>query len=183
MSLYLNSFDETLVKLIVNGGVGILRTDTLYGIVGRADNKETVERIYSIKERTPTKSPIVLIASTDQLFDIYDQKTLDRLHALWPSKTSVILPSNGPQDWLTRSNQSIAYRMPDNEALRTLLRQTGPLIAPSANPEGVEPAMDYTEAHRYFGDEVDFYVDQGRVDDATPSALYRLLDDGWERLR
>ena len=43
--------------------------------------------------------------------------------------------------------------------------------------------MSIHEAVAYFGEKVDFYVDGGVVEDDTPSQLYRLLDDGMERLR
>jgi L-threonylcarbamoyladenylate synthase len=178
-----DTFDDEIIRLLIEGGIGILRTDTLYGIVARADNERAVERIYDIKKRAPQKSPILLIASLDQLFDVYEPQILDRVNELWPGKTSIILPSNTAPRWLTRGNESLAYRIPDNEALREMLQKTGPLIAPSANPEGEQPAMDIHEAKGYFGDEVDFYVDHGRVFDDSPSALYRLKNPGWERLR
>jgi len=183
MSHFSNAFDDEIVSLLLEGGIGVLRTDTLYGIVARADNEAAVERIYSMKKRTPEKSPILLIASIDQLFDEYDQQVLDRIDEMWPGKTSIILPSTNGPIWLTRGNESLAYRIPDHEMLREMLEKTGPLIAPSANPEGKRPAMDISEATDYFGDAVDFYVDHGRVIDDSPSALYRLKNPGWERLR
>jgi L-threonylcarbamoyladenylate synthase len=183
MSVVSGSFDETIVRLLLEGGIGVLRTDTLYGIVAKADSQQAVERIYTAKTRTPTKSPIVLIASVDQLFDSYSNAILEKLRDIWPAKTSIILRSSHAPVWLTRGNESVAYRLPDNEELRRLLRLTGPLIAPSANPEGQSPAMDIVGAQDYFGDKVDFYVDHGIVTDDTPSALYRLEGDALERLR
>lgn len=183
MTVYSDSFDETITRLLLEGGVGVLRTDTLYGIVARADDEAAVERVYRVKTRTPNKSPIILIASTAQMFDKYDQATTKRVQEVWPGKTSVILPSIAAPDWLTRGNRSLAYRIPDNDALRALLAKTGPLIAPSANPEERPPAMDIDEAKAYFGDSVDFYVDHGKVSDDTPSALYRLHASSMERLR
>ena len=135
-----DGFDESTVATLRAGGVAVLRTDTLYGVVARADNQASVERVYAIKTRTPTKSPIVLIGSIAQLFDSYDQATVDRLNKLWPDKVSIILPSTAAPQWLTRGNGSVAYRLPANADLRALLIKTGPLIAPSANPERQPPA-------------------------------------------
>ena len=177
------SFDETIVHLLKAGAIGVLRTDTLYGIVAKAADERAVERVYAVKQRTPSKSPIVLIASVEQLFDSYDETVLSRLDELWPGKNSVILPSNAAPSWIVRDNASVAYRIPDDEALQTLLGQTGPLIAPSANPEGEPPALSIEEAKRYFGNDVDFYVDGGVIRDDTPSKLYRLREHDLERLR
>ena len=74
--------------------------------------------------------------------------------------------------------------MPALDELQLLVRSTGPLIAPSANPQGMQPAMNVRDARYYFTDKVDFYVDGGTVDDPQPSRLVRLKSDGEvERLR
>jgi L-threonylcarbamoyladenylate synthase len=174
----------TAAERLRAGQIGVLRTDTLYGVVASARDAVAVERAYKVKGRTPSKSPIVLIATTDQLIDEYDAAILAHFAELWPGKNSVILPSaHGPQ-WLTRGNASIAYRLPADEQLRVLLEKTGPLIAPSANPEGEPPAKTIQEAYDYFGDAVDFYVDGGEVTTETPSKLWRLQPNGeLERLR
>lgn len=175
---------DAAAQLLKQGKVGVVRTDTLYGIVAQAANEHAVEAVYVAKGRTPTKSPIILIANTRQLIDTYDELTLARVSELWPGKNSVILSSPHGPAWLTRGNASIAYRLPNDARLRQLLEQTGPLIAPSANPEGQTPAMTIAEAQEYFGDEVDFYVDGGEVTDDTPSKLWRLQPGGeLERLR
>jgi L-threonylcarbamoyladenylate synthase len=175
---------ETAAQLLQTGQIGVLRTDTLYGVVGQASNERAVERIYGVKGRTPTKSPILLIASIDQLIDQYEPGVLAHVRGLWPGKNSIILPSPHGPVWLTRGNASIAYRVPADDGLRKLLEQTGPLIAPSANPEGEPPAMTIKQARAYFGDAVDFYVDGGEVASDAPSKLWRLQPNGeLERLR
>lgn len=173
-----------VASILMSGGIGIIRTDTIYGVVGRAGDERAVDRIYEVKGRDDTKSPIVLIDSLEQLFDETDQQTTEFCRSVWPGKVSVIIPSEYAPSWIKRGNHSVAYRMPDLDELRRLLRQVGPLAAPSANPEGQTPAMSIDEAARYFGSRVDFYVDGGIVEDNTPSKLMRLHQDGTvERLR
>lgn len=184
MTVYSSEFTEEIARILNAGGVGVIRTDTIYGIVAKASNETAVNRVFSIKRRTPTKPPISLISSTDQLFDEYNQTELDRLNELWPGKNTIILPAQRAPEWLMRGTNSVSYRLPDNPELLGLIEKTGPLIAPSANPEGEEPAFTIDMAKEYFTDEVDFYVDGGRVEDNTPSRLLRMLADGqMERLR
>lgn len=183
MTVKSTTFTDEIVSLLRGGGIGVLRTDTIYGVVARADDAQAVERVYEVKTRTPSKSPIVLIGDVRQVFDELDQATIDRLMLLWPGKNSVILPSVKAPEWLTRGNASVAYRLPDDKALAELIAKTGPLIAPSANPEGLTPATTIEAAESYFGDAVDFYVDGGEVTDNTPSKLYRLNGTDMERLR
>lgn len=183
MSVFTDHFDETVVSLLKKGGIGVVRTDTLYGLVASAANEAAVERVFAIKGRNDDKAPIVMISSIGQLFDRVDNDVLDSLKAFWPGKNSIILPSREAPNWIMRGNQSVAYRLPDNAALREFISEVGPIIAPSANPQGEKPAMTIEKAKRYFGDKVDFYVDGGTVTDEAPSKLLRFGPSGVERLR
>jgi L-threonylcarbamoyladenylate synthase len=183
MPIYSDSFGKDIISLLKKGGIGVVRTDTLYGLVTLAGDETAVERIFAIKGRHDDKSPIVMISSVAQLFDPIDDNVQEYLKEFWPGKNSVILPSHNAPDWITRGNQSVAYRLPDNAALQELITTVGPIIAPSANPQGKKPAMTIDEAKAYFGDKVDFYVDGGTVTDETPSRLLRFGPKGVERLR
>lgn len=180
------AYNSDAAEIIRKGGIGVIRTDTLYGIIAAADNEAAVNRVFKTKQRTPTKSPIVLISSADQLFDTYPESVHNFLSTHWPGPVSIILPSVGALDWLTRGNGSIAYRLPADDDLRHFIDLTGPLIAPSANPEGVTPAATIRQAIDYFGDEIDFYIDGGEVDSTRPPSQllrYTISTNSSERLR
>lgn len=176
--------DPELSRILLSGGIGVLRTDTLYGVVASAANEAAVERVFALKGRDDNKSPIVLIANKSQLFDAVDSASEKILSNVWPGPVSVIIPAVHAPDWIQRGNQSVAYRLPDDSRLQQLLTSTGPLIAPSANPQGQPPAMTIQEAIKYFGDSVDFYVDGGQVHNATASQLLQVQPNGGvKRLR
>jgi len=179
----MTTYSDTLISHLSRGDIAVMRTDTIYGVVGRADLETTVERVYQTKGRTPTKSPIILIAHPSQMFDTYDPSVLAEISTYWPGPNSIILPSNNGPAWITRGNNSIAYRIPAVPELRNLLEQTGPLIAPSANPEGLPPANTIEEARAYFGTSVDHYEDGGVVKQTAPSSLYRYENGAFEKLR
>lgn len=173
-----------LPDMINEGAVGVLLTDTLYGIVAKADSESSVERVFELKHRDPTKPPIVLIADVTQMYDPLPHGMDDTIDGRWPGKNSIIVPSPSAPEWLVRGSSGVAYRIPDNALLRRLLEQTGPLIAPSANPEGEAPARSVGEAQGYFGDYVDFYVDGGVAFETNPSQLFSLTVNGdLEQLR
>ena len=65
--------------------------------------------------------------------------------------------------YLHRGTKSLAFRIPTSPELRKLLEKTGPLVAPSANWEGRKPASTIKEAQKFFGPNVEFYMDAGRV--------------------
>ncbi|HET9850464.1 MAG TPA: L-threonylcarbamoyladenylate synthase [Candidatus Saccharimonadales bacterium] len=174
-----------IIEILKNGGVGVMATDTIYGLVGSAFSPNAVERIYQLKGRRADKPFIILIASPRylKLFDIHLDKNLSaQLKQFWPGPVSLVLPC--PQDkfaYLHRGGQSLAFRVPAKPALRRLLASTGPLTAPSANPEGSPPAGNITEAKQYFDDQVDFYR-AGQVG-GSASKVIRLSQDGLEVLR
>lgn len=184
MKIFDDLRDQDIAQCLKAGEVGILRTDTLYGLVCVATNQQAVERIFALKSRDERKSPIVLVSNSTQLFDTPSASEVAVLNQVWPGKTSVIVHSNTAPAWIERGNNSVAYRLPDSEQLQQLINITGPLIAPSANPQGEQPARSAQEAIKYFGENVDFYVDSGKVADMQPSALIRILGNGtFERLR
>ncbi len=154
-------------KFLRSGGIGILPTDTLYGIVGRAESKEAIARIYQVKQRNLKKPLIVLISSFLDLkkFGIkLGAEEKKRLERFWPGKVSVILPSASRKfSYLHRGRKSLAFRLPKKKRLLELIKKTGPLVAPSANPEGKPPAQTIKEARNYFGRKVDFYVSAGKL--------------------
>lgn len=167
------------VTILKNGGIGVLPTDTLYGIVGQALNKKTVERIYTVKGRTPTKPLIILISSISDLKKFSVSITVQQgivLAKVWPGKVSVILQcSNKKFEYLHRGTKSLAFRFPKNKKLLEILKKTGPLVAPSANPEGKEPAETISQSKKYFDTEVDFYISGGRKK-GNPSTLVSLIE-------
>lgn len=171
---------------LIKNGVGVIPTDTLYGLVGRAQDRNAVERIYRLKGRQPNKPLIVLISSLDDLskFKVkVDAKTKKVLEKYWPGKVSVILPcSNQEFEYLHRGTNTLAFRLPDYPKLRDLIKKTGPLVAPSANPEGFPPAKNIEEAREYFGNKVDFYYPKGILK-SRPSTLMEAGDGKIKVLR
>ena len=168
------------------GGVGILPTDTLYGLTGSVMYPEAVYRIYELKERDYSKPLIVLIRSIDDLKEFNIKLSVpdnDKLVELWPGPVSVILPCLGSQfEYIHRGTEAIAFRRPNNKDLIDFISETGPIVAPSANPEGFPPARDIIEAKGYFKDKVDFYIDGGHLD-GLPSTLVRLENGKIEVVR
>ena len=167
------------VALFLKAGVvGVIPTDTIYGICGSAFNKKTVEKIYKLRKRNPNKPFIILISDIDNLkkFGVklsdYQKKFLAKA---WPGKVSVILKCHFKKiAYLHRGIKTIAFRMPKNKELIKILKISGPLVAPSANFEGHKPAKNIKEAKKYFRDKV-FYLDRGNLV-SKPSKLIDLTN-------
>lgn len=148
------------------GEVGVLPTDTLYGIVGSALKPATVERVYELRRRELGKPMIVLISGwsdIERLRVSLRPETRAWLEKVWPGPVSVVLAAAGSElAYLHRGTGGIAFRMPRRSELRELLQAAGPIVAPSANLAGEPPATTIAEAKAYFGDEP-FYLDEGEL--------------------
>lgn len=178
---------ENMIDTLKKGGIGVLATDTIYGVVGAASLEKTVERIYTIKGRDESKPFIILISDQSDLAQFGITPTeiqMTTLATYWPGPTTIILPCpNESLTYLHRGKNSLAFRIPAPLHLRKLLKETGPLVAPSANTQHQPPARTVGEARDYFGDRVDFYEDAGVVT-GTPSHIIEIREDGSEiRLR
>ncbi len=178
--------NKKIIQKLKNNKVGVLGTDTLYGLVGSAFSKQAVEHIYELKKRDSKKPLIVLISKVDDIFDFgveIDNSIKKFLKRIWPAKISVILSCDKEEfNYIHRGKKSIAFRMPDKKDLRDLLEKTGPIVAPSANLEGKSPAKTIDEAKDYFGSKIDFYKDEGKLE-SKPSTVMRVKDNKIDVLR
>ena len=188
---YTKSLGRKIADILLCGGVGVMPTDTIYGIVGSALNRKAVGRIYKLRLRNPKKPMIILIGSIADL-KIFGMKTDARtrkiLNRFWPGKVSFVLPCLSRKfGYLHRGTETLAFRFPKPYWLRRLLADVGPLVAPSVNREGDPPAKTIKEAKKYFGpvrgregskrasasNGIDFYLDGGRIV-SRPSKLVKI---------
>ena len=167
------------VRYLKDNKIIVFPTDTLYGILTNALCKECVEKVYKIKKRKPTKPYLILIKSLEDLksFDVYisdiEKKVISQ------KGITVILTLKNPEKWeyLHRGTNSLAFRIPKSGIILELLEHLDfPLIAPSANPEGLKPASDINEAYEYFKDEIDLYFDYGKIENTKPSTIVKFED-------
>ncbi len=171
---------EELISTLKSGGLVVMPTDTLYGVVGSSLNKETVERIYDVRGRDENKPCIILIGDLSQLKKFSIEITEEQKKIIESSSrpTSFVLDCVSEKfTYLHRGNKTLAFRIPQNSNLKNLLHETGPLSAPSANLQGLPPATNIQQAKKYFGDKIDMYIDGGEIN-GEPSRVIRLHSDG-----
>lgn len=173
----------TAADRLLSGEICVIPTDTLYGTLALP---KFAQKVYDLKGRNPDKPCIILISDLSQLqlFKVTPTQTQKEfLNKYWSGPVSVILPCKYSEfEYLHRDTDSLAFRLPDNDLLCQLINLTGPLIAPSANPEGQSPALNISEADKYFADKVGLYLDAGQLDN-PPSTLVSLLNDSPQVLR
>jgi L-threonylcarbamoyladenylate synthase len=175
--------DPQLIELITAGKVGVIPTDTVYGLACSAANPEAVSRLYALKNRQQQPGTIVA-ASIEQLVKLgLKARYLKAVEHYWPGAISIIIPSAFELPYLHLGVGSLAVRIPEPSEFQAMLEQTGPLLTSSANHPGEPEAATINQAQKYFGESVDFYVDGGDLSERKPSTLIRIVDDAVEILR
>ena len=154
-----NNIEDT-IKRLRNGEVGIIPSDTIYGISSLV-TEEAMERIYEIKERPQSKKLIVL--SDKNSLESLGLIVPDEILSLWPSPLTVILPTKG--------GDTLAVRVPDDKYLSSLLSETGPLFSTSVNISGKPSLETFEEIYPVFSDRVDFIVRKENIVKGESSTL------------
>lgn len=179
------------ILLIKSGAVGVMPTDTVYGLVASANIPQSVERMYKIKKRNPKKPFVILIGDMAQLKMIgikLDDAILSVAKKYWPGAVSLILPCEEDRfEYLHRGLRSVAVRLPADASLREILMQTGPIATSSANLENDRPADNLEKAKKYFLQDADtmlvpdFFIDGGLIK-RKPSTIIRIDTEGLEEI-
>ncbi len=183
MHIFHSLDNQSLVTLLDTGAVGVLPTDTVYGLVCSASNAAAVERLFTVKAREANPGT-VLAADARQLIELgLRGRYVKAVEHFWPNAISIIIPCGDDLAYLHQGKHSLAVRVPDDELLRELLQKVGPLMTTSANQPGQPTAQNIAEAKAYFDESVDFYVDAGELVDHLPSTIVRVVDDAIEVIR
>ncbi|CEN27946.1 MAG: threonylcarbamoyl-AMP synthase [Lactococcus sp.] len=128
------------VALLQAGQLVALPTETVYGLFGLALDDTVVEKVYQVKNRQHDHALNLNISSFEQMkyFSQNQPKYLEKLYnKFMPGSLTVILEANKRVPSLVNYGMpTVGFRMPDNQTTLEILRQTGPMVGPSANLTG-----------------------------------------------
>lgn len=180
---------EEIITALKNGAVLVLATDTVYGLVCDASNKEAVEKIFNIKKRDRSKPlPIFVrdIAMAMALAEINPEQE-KALKKRWPGKYTFILKSKcqNPKPKIYGINKdTIALRIPKYKFLNNLLEKIDkPLAQTSANISGQTSLVKINDIIKQFNDTGVLVVDGGDINDNKSSKIIDLTKNMGNILR
>lgn len=163
---------EFVSRVLLEGSVVVLPTDTVYGFSGVVPESEDVIR--KIKGRDETKSFIQLIAEPDDIYRYTDEVLPDQLLALWPGALTVIVPLKKRLITGESEVKTVAFRCPGDGWLRQIIKAVGkPIYSTSVNRSGQPVLSSVLEIDKEFGGEVKLIVDGGSTENALPSTLVK----------
>ncbi len=170
------------MRVIEDGGIVAIPTDTLYGLATRALDESAVRRVFDLKGRPEGMALPLLVAQPEDIED-YAVEVPDVAWALverfMPGALTVVLrKASCIPDIVTAGRDTVAMRIPLHSVPRAIVRELGePITGTSANHSG-GPGPTTAEAVRaQLGDGVDLLIDGGKTLEGSPSTVVDLSGD------
>ena len=170
--------------VILNGGIIIYPTDTIWGIGCDATNSNAVQKIFQIKKRPDQKSMLVLMDHPSMLSGYIEHIPASALDIIQSTKkpTTIIYPNaKNIAPNLLSEDGSIGIRITSDPFCQQLIEQTGkPIVSTSANISGNFSVASYSDIDKAVMDQVDYVVEWRREEiiHSPPSTIIKLDEKG-----
>ena len=179
---------EIAAKIIREGGLVAVPTETVYGLGANGLDPAAVKKIFEAKGR-PQDNPLILHISEAGEMARYCHSIPDAAWALaeafWPGPLTMVLPALESVPLSTRAGlPTVAVRCPDCAITRDIIRLAGvPVAAPSANISG-KPSTTTAEHVRHdHNGRIEAIVDGGPCRVGVESTILDLTEDTPRLLR
>ena len=170
---------EATVRVLQEGGIVALPTETFYGLAADAFCVEAVVRLNGIKGKESDSPILLLVADAAQAADVADTTLagFDELsRRFWPGPLTIVLPAleKLPRE-IHGGRGTVALRMSGLELPRALAARLGrPITGISANLTGSPPARTAAEVATGFPDRLDLILDGGHTPGGASSTILDL---------
>lgn len=156
-----------LKEILQTGGAVILPTETVYGLFAQAMNEEAVEHVYQLKRRPKEKAMNLNVADYETIlaFSKNQPSYLKKIYDTFlPGPLTIILQANDRVPaWINSGLSTIGFRIPKHPQTLALIKETGPLIGPSANISGQESGKVFVQIQKQFGNSVEGLADDTAI--------------------
>lgn len=185
-----NELLQKAIKILDNGGLVGIPTETVYGLAADAENQEAVESIYKAKNRPSNHPLIVHLANAKAIprwVSDFNEDAKKLTDAFWPGPLTIILKkSDIAKDFVTGGQDTVALRCPSHTIAHRLLEifdrgQGKGLAAPSANSFGRISPSTAQHVRDDLGEKpegkVDLIIDGGPCEVGIESTILDLSGD------
>lgn len=173
---------KTVVECLLDGGVIIYPTDTIYGLGCNINQHKAVERICVIKKIKPEKAQLSFVCSDLSHLSDYTKSintpTFRLLKEYLPGAFTFILPASKqvPKILQTKKN-TIGLRVPNNKICFDLVTELNhPILSASLPETEVEEYTDPEVIYEIFKTQVDIVIDGG-IGGVIPSTIIDLTSE------
>lgn len=173
---------KSCMEALAKGGIILYPTDTVWGFGCDATNAAAIQRLYELKQKTPSTGLVVLVGSDRDLFQYLaapDPALFDFLDSLKVPTTIIYEGGIGLAENLLSEDGTIAIRVVKDEFCKHLVKRFGkPIVSTSANFSGKPTASTFNEIDPELVTKADYVVEVFRNRAASkPSTLLRWKPD------
>ncbi len=172
------------LEVLRSGGIILYPTDTIWGLGCDATNEEAVQKIYTIKKRTDSKSMIILIDSENRLSSYVEEVPEVAYNIMELSEKPVTVIFEGAKylaaNVINQEDNSIGIRITHEAFSKQLIQQfKKPIVSTSANISGDHFPASFKDINQEILKQVDYVVQyrQGDHTASLPSSIIKIGKD------
>ncbi len=179
---------EEAARLLQNGHVVGMPTETVYGLAGNAYSETAIKRIYEAKGRPSDNPLIVHISEFSEIYDLVKEvpeKAKKLAESFWPGPLTIILPKSDKVPLcVTGGLDTVAVRCPSHPIARMLIKTASlPLAAPSANLSGKPSPTTANHVYSDLNGRIPLVIDGGECEEGVESTVITLATETPKLLR
>lgn len=182
---------EHAAELLQHGQVLAYPTEAVWGLGCDPMNQDAFQSILELKQRPIEKGVILLASDIEQVETLLaplESSRQQEIIASWHNRQANergltwLLPNQNiiPQ-WITGQHPRVAVRVTNHPLCQQLCRAFGRfIVSTSANPAGLDPAHNQTQAEQYFGASLNYLAGElgqsplpSRIIDAVTGEIIR----------
>lgn len=179
---------EEVKNYLDEGAVCIVPTETVYGLVARADDSFALSMIFETKGRDEGKTLPLCVLNLEQaeMYGHFNSMARKLAHKFWPGPLTIVVPLRDIGElygcvYDIKTN-TIALRCPDI-AWREVLCSDGPLALTSANKAGDAAVTKAEDVDLFENANVRGLLDLGPCKEGTASTIVSVVDNQIKILR
>lgn len=186
----MNKNIKNVAEIMINGGIAVFPTDTVYGL-GAVPLKKSIEKIYEIKKRDFSKKIIALINDISNLNEMIDEtsENMDKispvLREYWPGELTVIFKAD--RKFTRKFDEeldTIGVRIPKNETALEIIKNAGGIVlTTSANISGENPVTRLNSLNEEIREKADCVIEDESTLTGKPSTIVKYENGKIELLR
>ncbi len=177
------------VRIIKNGGLVAMPTETVYGLAADATNETAVARIFEAKGRPQFNPLIIHVSGMEMARDFVEvpPRAQKLMAEFWPGPLTLVLPRKQHSNLsllVSAGLDTVGVRMPRHELAQALIKAIDrPLAAPSANRSGSISPTRAEHVRESLGERVDMILDGGPCPIGVESTIVKIDGDAATLLR
>jgi len=156
---------DKALKLLEEGEVIAIPTDTLYGLAALISDEKVVKKVYEIKERS-IKNPIPILIDSIYSLDLYAREVLpyskNLAEIFWPGPLTMIFkPTQLIPSIICSERDGVGIRIANNKIVDFFMSKVGVITGTSANlSRGADP-INAQIVNEQIGNKIKLIIDSG----------------------